>query len=594
MRARILRSLPIAPALLLAAAVGVPQTPGPPAPPKQYCVGATGTACTGGTFSFDAAGLSAAIAASQATAATDEIRIAPGTISGAAGIVGDNLSISGSPRAQGETVVQFAAGTPSAVVVGGDGNLADLTLTGALDTGVRLGSPAGTHAIDRLQLKGFKAALSVTDASGTVEVRDTLIDLGTRADAVGVSASSIYFNFPPNIFLSTAADVRLTRVTIVGSGSGQIGAAAGASGNAANVSARSSVIDLSSSSARTLKCTVSFGTATASTTNSAARANNEGCGAMPAPAINLALSIPWFVNPSEGDYRLQNFSPMVDAAADAVSPGTTDALGLPRGGDGDGDGTAKADIGAFEYQRRPPGPPTIELPPAITVAPGEAIQFKATATDPDGEFPFITWDFGDGSAPGSGSIHAYAALGTYTAKATATDPVGLTSTPATVQVTVANPPAPAGTGGASPTPPPLDPFATATGPRVRVLAAPTAPIVRGGAGFSTVPPGAPDVATIEVAGASTVRVSLTRLAPGRRAKAKSPCTPGARRGKRCTARVPVSAIAQIPVTPGQVGLRFGGKLGGRRLAKGSYEVSVTPVGLDKRRGTPATYPLTLR
>ncbi len=56
----------------------------------------------------------------------------------------------------------------------------------------------------------------------------------------------------------------------------------------------------------------------------------------------------------------------------------------------------------------------------------------------------------------------------------------------------------------------------------------------------------------------------------------------------------MKAIAQIPVSPGTVFLRFGGKLGGKKLAKGTYTVSVTPVGIGKQRGQPATYALTLR
>ncbi len=90
----------------------------------------------------------------------------------------------------------------------------------------------------------------------------------------------------------------------------------------------------------------------------------------------------------------------------------------------------------------------------------------------------------------------------------------------------------------------------------------------------------------------TLRVSLTRLVPGRRSGGR--CKAAASRGRRCTARVPVRAIAQIPVSPGPVLLRFGGKLGGRRLAKGTYEVAVTPVGIDRRKGQPATYRLVLR
>jgi hypothetical protein len=61
---------------------------------------------------------------------------------------------------------------------------------------------------------------------------------------------------------------------------------------------------------------------------------------------------------SSGDLRLRADSPLVDAgdprALDADEP-ETDALGAVRALDGDGDGTARRDVGATE--RRPPAPP---------------------------------------------------------------------------------------------------------------------------------------------------------------------------------------------------------------------------------------------
>ena len=66
---------------------------------------------------------------------------------------------------------------------------------------------------------------------------------------------------------------------------------------------------------------------------------------------------PLFVAPP-GDLRLQAGSPLVDAGdprpLDADEP-EIDALGVVRAIDGDGDGTARRDVGALE--RRPPPPP---------------------------------------------------------------------------------------------------------------------------------------------------------------------------------------------------------------------------------------------
>ncbi len=57
---------------------------------------------------------------------------------------------------------------------------------------------------------------------------------------------------------------------------------------------------------------------------------------------------PGFVNLGMGDYRLRHASPCIDAGID-FSGVIQDILGAPRVLDGDADGTAFADIGAYEY-----------------------------------------------------------------------------------------------------------------------------------------------------------------------------------------------------------------------------------------------------
>ena len=59
-----------------------------------------------------------------------------------------------------------------------------------------------------------------------------------------------------------------------------------------------------------------------------------------------------------GDYSLPSNSPSVDAGDPAAGGLATDFLGAPRPNDGDGDGVAVRDQGAFEYQR--PAPPKEE------------------------------------------------------------------------------------------------------------------------------------------------------------------------------------------------------------------------------------------
>jgi hypothetical protein len=60
---------------------------------------------------------------------------------------------------------------------------------------------------------------------------------------------------------------------------------------------------------------------------------------------------PMFVDPAAGDYRLQRSSPCIDAGTnDAPGLPETDFDGTPRIDDGDGDGFAVVDMGAFEFQ----------------------------------------------------------------------------------------------------------------------------------------------------------------------------------------------------------------------------------------------------
>lgn len=67
---------------------------------------------------------------------------------------------------------------------------------------------------------------------------------------------------------------------------------------------------------------------------------------------------PLFVNPAAGDYHLQDCSPCIDAGTnDAPALPPTDFDGNPRIADGNWDGAAVVDMGAFEYQLFDTTPP---------------------------------------------------------------------------------------------------------------------------------------------------------------------------------------------------------------------------------------------
>lgn len=107
---------------------------------------------------------------------------------------------------------------------------------------------------------------------------------------------------------------------------------------------------------------------------------------------------PKYVDRGTGDYRLRFDSPVLDLAGTASPSGDespTDRGGNMRLSDGDGDGQAQRDMGAFEY-RRPAATFTASPNPALE---GQAVAFEGSAsTYPDGAIASYEWDLdGDGS-----------------------------------------------------------------------------------------------------------------------------------------------------------------------------------------------------
>ncbi len=167
--------------------------------------------------------------------------------------------------------------------------------------------------------------------------------------------------------------------------------------------------------------------------------------------IDLAgAADPRFADPGSGDFMLLHDSPLIDAGDPAYQPflGGLDVRLRTRVRDGDGNGSFVVDIGAHEYQHRPPV--AVASGPA-SGDPGQALGFDGSqSSDLDAEELIHSWSFDDGTqASGEVVQKAFATPGPHTATLTVTDPSGLTDA-AVVTLTISPlPVGPAGPGQAS-------------------------------------------------------------------------------------------------------------------------------------------------
>jgi PKD repeat protein len=179
---------------------------------------------------------------------------------------------------------------------------------------------------------------------------------------------------------------------------------------------------------------------------------NRGAVVAPFTEAGNAHVAPALVDLAGGDLRPRGGSPMIDR--DTRTDGRFRDLDLRPAVDGDGNGSVRADAGAFEYRRLAPQVDSADVPASATV--GTPAQFTTAASDGDGDRLETVWSFGDGgTAAGSSATHTYAAPGTRTVTATVTDEAGVSAT-RTFSVDVAAAPLPGGTapagGGGAGTP----------------------------------------------------------------------------------------------------------------------------------------------
>jgi hypothetical protein len=339
--------------------------------------------------------------------------------------------------------------------------------SGESSSGIKASSAGAIAHVSRLRSLGVAYPLSAT-FGGALTVRDSLIVLPAGGDGTALQAGD--HNNLSNFTSALAAE----RVTIVGDpGAGHRAAVAEANsaGDDFEVSIRDSVV---TGIAQPLGCWSAAGTGrvTADWSRLPGADSSDGAGCT-VERTNAVAGTPVFVDAAGGDYRQRHDSPLIDAGDPApfTSTGDLDGLGRPVG---------RVDLGAYEYQRRPPVV-TAQAAPAA-VAPGEEVTFVATAGDPDaGDAPLAyAWSFDDGAtATGPSATHAFAAAGSHTGTVTVTDPTDLTAG-ATATVTVAAPtsaPVPAAPVPAGPAPG-SQPGADRTPPAVSLLVRSRLPLAK--------------------------------------------------------------------------------------------------------------------
>ena len=134
---------------------------------------------------------------------------------------------------------------------------------------------------------------------------------------------------------------------------------------------------------------------------------------------------PAFLGPANRDYRVAMTSPVVDTGNDAApSLPSTDLAGFARVFDGNADGVAHVDMGAFESRNRAP---VVNAGADRTVAAGPdcrgQVALSAVASDPDGEPVTLSWSGGFGTASGP-SLSLTLPVGTHVITVTADDGIG--------------------------------------------------------------------------------------------------------------------------------------------------------------------------
>ncbi|MBA2349999.1 MAG: PKD domain-containing protein [Solirubrobacterales bacterium] len=224
------------------------------------------------------------------------------------------------------------------------------------------------------------------------------------------------------------------------------------------------------------------------------------------------------------------------------------------------------------------------VPAAANV--GQATQLGVSFADAWSSIASVTWDFGDGTAAGSGAtvIHSWAAPGSYTVVATGRDAQGNQASRSFTVVVAAPAAPPAATGGTGGVPGGGGTVRDTTAPRLTSVRL-TKRVFVAGKGTSI---------RFTSSEGGTARVVITRKTSGRKVgKRCRPLTRANRKRKRCTYAKVLTRIRRA-VKAGPVRIAFSGRVAGRRLAPGRYRASIVVTDLAGNASKPALLAFTVK
>ena len=414
----------------------------------------------------------------------------------------------------------------------GFGDVANSTITA--DTGVIVGGP-----VHHCEITGGQMGIYM--ASGTVD--DDIVHIGgSAAERVGLDAEN-------GGFASASAVAR--HLTIIGDGNpGSIGirlraTAQGSFDESQTLDVRNTIIRAVAHGYQRIG-TPGFDTGTANLTMQytdydPATRDDSGPGSGPSPSDPTNPNTdPVFLDAAHDNFRLAFNSPMIDKgdpAALAADEPTTDFTGGQRVVNG------RTDIGALEYQRRPPTITSATAAPTAAQV-GTPFAFSAAATDPDADPITYAWSFDDGATAAGASVqHAFANPGIHVATVNVTDAAGVSATK-TVAVAATAGPVPA-VSALKLTP---SKFKAKKGTNVSF--------------------------TLNVA--APVKFSVDRSAAGRKVngKCRKP-TKKNKHAKRCTRHLALKGSFSRSGVAGSNTFHWNGRVGGKALKPGSYRLIAT-------------------